>query len=224
MIHVNEIFAYSHIRDIYYTDGHDVFRKINKEKNAKHYRVRFNKQSIRITEENASYVGKITLKHYVFYNGELYVQNKWQTDKNGYKFIITDPRGKRAKIAQHRLIYFFHNNIVPPDNTVIDHINRNKTDNDINNLRLVSPKENSNNTNDKQNSFARSKYLYQCYDILTNELVTDGFFTAGDISKIIGIDSGLVNRYAKLGFIFKSRYKITLKRKELHGSESMGMA
>lgn len=53
-------------------------------------------------------------------------------------------KGVKGSAAVHRLmaIAFIPN----PDNLpIIDHINQNKTDNDVNNLRWVSYKENSNN-------------------------------------------------------------------------------
>ena len=46
----------------------------------------------------------------------------------------------------HRLIYMLHNGHIP-NNLVIDHINRNKADNRIENLRAVTQQKNSFNSN-----------------------------------------------------------------------------
>ena len=73
------------------------------------------------------------------------------TDDRGYVSIIY--RGKRSRA--HRIIWEMHNGAIP-DGMQIDHINRVRTDNRIENLRLVTS---------QQNNFNRSGVKGFCYDV-----------------------------------------------------------
>lgn len=66
-------------------------------------------------------------------------------DKDGY--LIIKIKGKQYKA--HRLVYAYHNNKFPKN--MIDHINRNRTDNRIENLRDVTADINNNNANRQSN-------------------------------------------------------------------------
>jgi len=55
-------------------------------------------------------------------------------DRNGYKYMYLEKKDR----PYHRLVYLFHNEELPDGNT-IDHINRDRSDNRIENLRAVSP-------------------------------------------------------------------------------------
>ena len=46
---------------------------------------------------------------------------------------------------KHRLVYLYHHGHLPPEPLVIDHINRNRFDNTIENLRAVTKSENQRN-------------------------------------------------------------------------------
>ena len=70
---------------------------------------------------------------------------------NGYIYIRIDGFGFRA----HRLAWFYVNKKWPT--LEIDHINRIKTDNRIDNLRDVTSKENQNNKS-KQETLEKRKY------------------------------------------------------------------
>jgi len=58
---------------------------------------------------------------------------------------------QKTKYYAHRLIWSLLNGAIPEDKH-IDHINRNKSDNRIENLRLVTSRENALNTNPKKNN------------------------------------------------------------------------
>ena len=224
MILINTIIAYSHIINYYYTDGFDVFHEIKKEKGALNYRVRNNGKSIKITEENCDEINKLLGRNYIFDDRKLYRKIKWQQDRNGYYFIMTNTRHHPAKIAQHRLVYFYNNNIIPPKNYVIDHIDRIRTNNSIDNLRLVTFKVNANNTDMDQKRLNNSKYIYSCFDINIQKYICIGL--ADKICKYTGIQVGNLNRYAKKGYIYNNQYKFFIinSLEDVHGKTSVQLA
>ena len=63
------------------------------------------------------------------------------TDKYGYLRVILSKDGKAKNFQVHRLVYeAFCGEI--PDGLVVNHINEDKTDNRLENLNLLTPKEN----------------------------------------------------------------------------------
>lgn len=205
MILVNSILVYADIIDYYFTDGNDVYHKLKKEKGAKNYRLRKNGKSYTITEENIEELNNLFNTNYIFYKNELYKKLKWQKDKDGYYFIMTDPKGIPKKISQHRLVYFYNNNIIPPENHIVDHIDRDRKNNNVTNLRLVTYKINSNNTDMDLKRLNHSKYIYNCFDVDLNEIACTG--VANDMYIYTGIDTKNLNRYAKFGYTYNNKYK-----------------
>jgi hypothetical protein len=77
--------------------------------------------------------------------------------RSGY--IIATVQGKKFK--EHRLVWIFHNGAIPSD-LQIDHINGTRTDNNIDNLRMVTAKENSwNRTTAKGYTWEKSSKTYR---------------------------------------------------------------
>ena len=70
---------------------------------------------------------------------------KWSVDSGGYYHVSLSKNNKKKGISIHRLIgiHFIPN---PNDLPCIDHINRIKTDNRIENLRWISVRDNNINT------------------------------------------------------------------------------
>jgi hypothetical protein len=95
-----------------------------------------------------------------------YKNLKYRINKTGYaqyNFIKYDENGikTRKTILIHRLVAIhFIPNLENKFN--VDHINNNKSDNSIFNLRWVTISENSRNRNSRKN--ATSKYIGVCYD------------------------------------------------------------
>lgn len=69
----------------------------------------------------------------------------WYLSKSGY------PTSYQPKINLHRLIYTAIFGQYPPSEMHVDHIDRNKLNNTNQNLRLVTPQENSFNKSTKTN-------------------------------------------------------------------------
>lgn len=65
---------------------------------------------------------------------------------NGYLVVNWLTEQGRKKLLVHRIIWLYFNGSLPP---LIDHINRNKLDNRIENLRPLSHSENARNCSDK---------------------------------------------------------------------------
>lgn len=66
--------------------------------------------------------------------------------RNGYLLVNWPCKSKRRKLLVHRLVWLYFNDTLPP---LLDHINRNKEDNRIENLRPLSFSENARNCGDK---------------------------------------------------------------------------
>lgn len=209
MDHLNRIWIYKNVSDYYYTDGNNVYKKIEKEKHARKHRITCNKKRYVICKDNCNKINNLTNNKYVFVGNNLYKEMKWFVDKDGYEFLMVDVKKQPTKISHHRLVYFFYNNVtVNLKGLVVDHIDRNRKNNNINNLRLVTYKMNSNNI-DKNNRMQKSsKYIYECMDIITNNVIAKGM--ANVISNAIGISSICINRYAKYHYVYHSRYKIKI--------------
>lgn len=75
---------------------------------------------------------------------------KLQTTRKGYLVVTLNRNKERKTFFVHRLVAqaFIPN---PDNKPQIDHINTNRTDNRVNNLRWVTPLENSNNPLTKEN-------------------------------------------------------------------------
>ena len=89
-------------------------------------------------------------------DGKIYRQDKngkfiecKQTKRNGYLAITVYVNNKHICKSSHRLIWETLKGPIQ-NNMQIDHINAIRTDNRLENLRCVSPKENSNNEVSKQ--------------------------------------------------------------------------
>ena len=64
------------------------------------------------------------------------------TDVNGYLVVNIRNGSVKAQCRIHRIIWISQNGVIP-DGYCVDHINSDKTDNRIDNLQLLTPKENS---------------------------------------------------------------------------------
>jgi len=83
---------------------------------------------------------------------------KSRIDTKGYPSVETNENGNRKLHRVHRLIAIHY--IPNPENKpYVDHINRDKTDNRIENLRWVNRSENEQNKGKQKNNTSGHKYI-----------------------------------------------------------------
>lgn len=90
--------------------------------------------------------------------------NLWLT--NGY-VQVNDKIAKKRYYLHRYVYYILEKNTIDEDNPIIDHINSNKLDNRLSNLRSVNSSQNSKNKSKKQDS--ASKYYGTYLDKKTNK-------------------------------------------------------
>jgi hypothetical protein len=93
----------------------------------------------------------------------------------GYRVIKIN----RKQYLSHRLIYIYHNGEIP-DNLYIDHIDRAKLNNSIENLRLVTNQENQFNTDAKGYCFHKASNKFQVRIRLNGKHIYLGLFNTED--------------------------------------------
>ena len=112
----------------------------------------------------------------------------WNEQKSGYIATSIRVQGKKKVIKMHRFI-IGTNNI--PKNKVVDHINHNKKDNRLSNLRIVSFAENSHNYRRTSKSksiypgvyFSQNRYKAKIY-VNNKQICLGSFNTVEEALKI----------------------------------------
>lgn len=137
-----------------------------------------------------SNLNKEILNEYFNYsNGNLY----WKK-KTGYKVVVGKLVGNKLsshgyktlgfngkKYYQHQIVFFMHHGYLPE---CIDHINQNRTDNRIENLREVTISQNGQNSRlNKRNltgvkgiSFNKSRNQYAVQKMINRQSIFGGWF------------------------------------------------
>ena len=88
----------------------------------------------------------------------------------GYQRVCLSKDGKKKKFGVHRLVWEAFNGKIP-NGLVVNHINECKTDNRLENLNLMTPKENVNwGTGHERSAKAQSKHVVG-YDYEGNAVV-----------------------------------------------------
>lgn len=113
---------------------------------------------------NLQYIGYP--KYFVTSQGKVYSLHynmikelKQFTDKDGYKIVNLAHKGQRVRAKVHRLIaQSFLNN--PFNLESVDHIDSDKTNNNINNLQWLSLSANTSKSHNTRKSYASKSLLY----------------------------------------------------------------
>ena len=120
---------------------------------------------------------------------------KHSKDKYGYFKVLLSKNGKSKNLKIHRLVAkaFIPN---PDNKEFIDHINTNKTDNRVENLRWCTCKENQNNPNtlnniDKANKRRCNKPILQ---FTLDNCFVKLWVSASEIEKKLGFDHSMISR------------------------------
>ena len=99
-------------------------------------------------------------------------------NKNGYNVIVIN-----TQILRHRLIAFCWKGLKNIDGTKshinnddIDHINHNKLDNRVDNLRIVTHQKNGFNRNDKGYSWRKASNKWQARIVLNKKTIHLGYY------------------------------------------------
>ena len=123
----------------------------------------------------------------VFENGTIYrkIKGNWRiitnnANQKGYNYIKIN--GKN--IFRHRIIghTFLNLNIDDPKQQ-IDHIDKNRMNNNLINLRIVNNQQNSFNTNAKGYSFTKDSNKYRACIKLNGKLIHLGYFITEEEAK-----------------------------------------
>ena len=116
------------------------------------------------------------------------------TNSNGYNQISIRIQNKPKMCSLHRFTYECFNGIIP-ENKVIDHIDNNKSNNNINNLQLMTQQENcKKSANNRDYTFVannhKNKKLVKSTCIETGEI--DYFHSLYSIERDLKINCGIV--------------------------------
>jgi len=88
----------------------------------------------------------------------------------------------------HRLIYIYHNGEIE-NKLQIDHLDRNRSNNNIENLRLVTIQENQFNTDAKGYYFDKARNKFMAYIMVHRKQLYLGHFDTGEEARVAYLEA-----------------------------------
>lgn len=135
---------------------------------------------------------------------------KPSVDKIGYMYVGLCKNGKVKYFKVHRLVYeAFYGEI--PNGMQVNHINEIKSDNRLENLNLMTPKENSNygtrnkRIAEKTTNGKLSKSVLKI-DPISNEIVAE-YPSLREVERHLGFDNSTISQCCRGGYFHKERNK-----------------
>lgn len=134
---------------------------------------------------------------------------KCHKDKNNYCYYSPKLDGKTKKILCHRGVYESFNDIYLTTEQQIDHIDSDRTNNKLDNLRLVSASENCQYRSDK--IVDKNNFVIGQFDLENNLIMT--YSSQSAAAKAIGVSTGSISNAVNgkcptiKGFIWKKLLK-----------------
>ena len=113
----------------------------------------------------------------------------------GYNKVRLSKNGQTKDMMVHKIVYCVFNNIEQiPEGYVIDHINANKTDNSLSNLRLITLSENVKSAlyNTKTNSSCK-----KVEQLTLNDTHIEFFESCADAARQLGLDSSTISKVCR---------------------------
>lgn len=111
---------------------------------------------------------------------------------NGYRVHTLVLNGSRKQVKAHRIVWIASNGLIPSD-LQIDHINRDRTDNRLENLRLVTSRENCLNREDNSGEKNPAAKLTDNEVILIRSLYAQGNCTVRELAADFNISKSQIH-------------------------------
>lgn len=108
-------------------------------------------------------------------------------DSYGYQTINTRYNKKALTVKAHRFAWFYFYTVIP-DN-IIDHIDRNKSNNKISNLRISTTQFNGFNRNAKGYYWNKSEKKYKSQIIINGEFIHLGYFSTEENARLAYLEA-----------------------------------
>lgn len=122
-----------------------------------------------------------------------------QREGHGYTRVTLcdEPNGRRKTAMIHSLVALAFIGQRPTKRHQVDHINRDRTDNRLSNLRYVFPRENRQNGAIAPGSKNGCAILSEAKVLALRELYDDGFATVEELAKTFGVSRQTVTKIGK---------------------------